>query len=273
MFDYLYTEAKFTFNESGQTGEKTIFGGIVSIFTILVSLGCTGYFTYRLFNKDDSSIILSSEIDPYVNITYSHRIPFLVRFSDAYSIPYTNETSRLYNIYLRFWYGGSNNSKNEDVYQSFDNITISKCNINEHFGEYKEYFIDVPDLESYYCPDLRQYNQTLYGIYGGTKPFSYLQFYFTSCLNETMNNTCFDKDYINKILSDIYLDLLSIGFKMDSLKKTVSKIERKSERFSISNSVYKRIWMYLRKINYITDDGIIFTRKNEENLHLEKCKN
>jgi hypothetical protein len=36
MFDYLYTEAKFTFNESGQTGEKTIFGGIVSIFTILV---------------------------------------------------------------------------------------------------------------------------------------------------------------------------------------------------------------------------------------------
>ena len=268
MFDYLYTEAKFTFNESGQTGEKTIFGGIVSIFTILVSLGCTGYFTYRLFNKDDSSIILSSEIDPYVNITYSHRIPFLVRFSDAYSIPYTNETSRLYNIYLRFWYGGSNNSKNEDVYQSFDNITISKCNINEHFGEYKEYFIDVPDLESYYCPDLRQYNQTLYGIYGGTKPFSYLQFYFTSCLNETMNNTCFDKDYINKILSDIYLDLLSIGFKMDSLKKTVSKIERKSERFSISNSVYKRIWMYLRKINYITDDGIIFTRKNEENFHL-----
>ena len=268
MFDYLYTEAKFTFNESGQTGEKTIFGGIVSIFTILVSLGCSGYFTYRLFNKDDSSIILSSEIDPYVNITYSHRIPFLVRFSDAYSIPYTNETSRLYNIYLRFWYGGSNNSKNEDVYQSFDNITISKCNINEHFGEYKEYFIDVPDLESYYCPDLRQYNQTLYGIYGGTKPFSYLQFYFTSCLNETMNNTCFDKDYINKILSDIYLDLLSIGFKMDSLKKTVSKIERKSERFSISNSVYKRIWMYLRKINYITDDGIIFTRKNEENFHL-----
>ena len=26
--------------------------------------------------------------------------------------------------------------------------------------------------------------------------------------------------------------------------------------------------MYLRKINYITDDGILFTRKNEENFHL-----
>ena len=268
MFDYLYTEAKFTFNESGQTGEKTIFGGIISIFTIIVSLGCIGYFTYRLFNKDDSSIILSSEIDPYVNITYSHRIPFLVRFSDSYSIPYENQSSRLYNVYLRFWYGGTNNSSIDDIYQSFDTIKISKCNINEHFGEYKEYFNDVPDLESYFCPDLRKYNQTIYGIYGGTKPFSYLQFYFTSCLNETMNNTCFSKDYINKILSDVYLDLLSIDFKMDSLKKTVSKIEMKSERFSISNSVYKRIWMYLRKINYITDDGILFTRKNEENFHL-----
>ena len=63
-----------------------------------------------------------------------------------------------------------------------------------------------------------------------------------------MNNTCFGKDYINKILSDVYLDLLSIEFKIYSLKKTVSKLERKSERFSISNSVYKRIWMYLRKI-------------------------
>jgi len=41
--------------ETPQTGEKTIFGGIISIFTIIVSLGCIGYFTYRLFNKDDSS--------------------------------------------------------------------------------------------------------------------------------------------------------------------------------------------------------------------------
>ena len=31
---------------------------------------------------------------------------------------------------------------------------------------------DIPNIDSYYCPDLRQYNQTIYGIYGGTKPFS-----------------------------------------------------------------------------------------------------
>ena len=267
--DYLYTEAKFTFNDEGETGQKTIFGGIISIITIIFSLSLTSYFTYRLFHKRDFSIILSTETDPYVNITYSHRIPFLVRFSDSYSVPYNNQTSRLYNVYLKLWYGGTNNSENEnDTYQYFDEIKVSKCNIDEHFGEYKEYFKNIPNIDSYFCPDFRKYNQTIYGIYGGIKPFSYLHFYFAKCLNETMNNTCFDSDYIEKILSGLYLDLIYITFKMNSLEENVVETEIKSERFLISNSVYKRIWIFLRKINYITDDGILFTKEKKEIFHL-----
>ncbi len=267
--DYLYNEAKFTFNDKGETGQKTIFGGIISIITIVISLSLTGYFIYRLLKKKDSSIILSTESDPYINITYSHRMPFLVRFSDSYSVPYKNQTSRLYNVYLRLWYGGSNNSENEnDTYQSFDEIKVSQCNINEHFGEYKEYFKDIPNIDSYYCPDLRQYNQTIYGIYGGTKPFSYLHFYFARCLNETMNNTCFNDDYIEKILSGLYLDVIYIGFNMNSLKQNAVQTEIKSERFLVSNSVYKRIWIFINKIYYITDDGIIFANEKKEMFHL-----
>ena len=37
--DYLYTEAKFTFNKEGETGKKTIFGGIISIISVIISLG------------------------------------------------------------------------------------------------------------------------------------------------------------------------------------------------------------------------------------------
>ena len=267
--DFLYSEAKFTFNEKGDTGYKTIFGGIISIITIFASIGATLYFISRLLNKEDSSVILSTETDFYVNITYSHLLPFMVRFSDSYSVPYTNQTSRLYNVYLRLWFGGTNDSNSEESSQQYyDLINVSKCNINQHFGEYKQYFENDPDLDTYYCPDLRQFNQTIYGIYGGYKPYSYLHFYFAKCLNSTMNNTCFEEDYINKKLSGTYLDVKFIGYKMDSLKEKVSTIEIKSERFLVSNSVYKRIWMYIRKIRYITDNGIVFSSKKEETFHL-----
>ena len=265
--DYLYREAKFTFNKEGETGKKTIFGGIISIISIIISLGFTGYFSYRLLYRKDSSLILSTLTDQYINITYSHKLPFMVRFSDSYSIPYINETSRLYNIYLRLWFGGTNNTEEENR-QYFDTIKVSKCDINKHFGEYKELFKEISDLNTYYCPDLRDYNQTIYGIYGGTKPFSYIHFYFVQCLNESMNNTCFDEDYINKILSATYLDIKLIDYKMDSLKNKVGNIEIKSERFLISNSVYKRIWVYIRKINYITDTGLAFSSNKEETFHL-----
>ncbi len=267
-FDFLCAEAKFTFNEKGETGYKTIFGGIMSLLSIITSIGFTIYFLFRLFNKVDSTVILSTETDHYVNITYSYKLPFMVRFSDSYSIPYLNQTSRLYNIYLRLWYGGSNNTNlEENSQQLYDQIEVSKCDINKHFGEYKKYFENDPDLESYYCPELRKYNQTIYGIYGGYKPFSYMHFYFAKCLNSTMNNTCFDENYINNKLSGTYLDVKFIGYKMHSLKKKVSEIEIKSERFLVSNSVYKRIWMYIRKIRYITDYGLILSKKEEDTFH------
>ena len=265
--DHFYREAKFTFNKKGETGKKTIFGGILSIMSLIISLGFTGYFSNRLLCGKDSSLILSTLTDQYINITYSHKLPFMVRFSDSYSIPYINDTSRLYNIYLRLWFGGSNNTEEENR-QHFDTIKVSKCDINKHFGEYKELFKEISDLNTYYCPDLRDYNQTIYGIYGGTKPFSYIHFYFVQCLNESMNNTCFDEDYINKILSATYLDIKLIDYKMDSLKNKVGNIEIKSERFLISNSVYKRIWVYIRKINYITDTGLAFSSNKEETFHL-----
>ena len=55
--DYLYTEAKFTFNKEGETGKKTIFGGIISIISIIISLGFTGYFSYRLLYRKKRFII------------------------------------------------------------------------------------------------------------------------------------------------------------------------------------------------------------------------
>ena len=76
--DHFYREAKFTFNKKGETGKKTIFGGILSIISLIISLGFTGYFSNRLLYRKDSSLILSTLTDQYINITYSHKLPFMV---------------------------------------------------------------------------------------------------------------------------------------------------------------------------------------------------
>ena len=44
QFDFLSTEAKFTFNKKGETRVKTFIGGIISIISVITSLGLSLYF-------------------------------------------------------------------------------------------------------------------------------------------------------------------------------------------------------------------------------------
>ena len=58
----------------------------------------------------------------------------------------------------------------------------------------------------------------------------------------------------------------TIDYAIKSYKKDVRELTIKSERFMLSLSVYKRIWMYLNNIQYITDNGYFFTKDEEINF-------
>ena len=47
----------------------------------------------------------------------------------------------------------------------------------------------------------------------------------------------------------------TIDYAIKSYKKDIKELTIKSERFMLSLSVYKRIWMYLNNIQYITNNG------------------
>ena len=68
------------------------------------------------------------------------------------------------------------------------------------------------------------------------------------------------------ILSNVYLDMRTMDYAIKSYKKNVRELTIKSERFMLSLSVYKRIWMYLNNIQYITDNGYFFTKDEEINF-------
>ena len=105
-------------------------------------------------------------MNPYINLTYSNKLPFLLRISDTNSLPY-DEDNKLYYITSSVWFGGSNDtSLLGTASQTSQSLNISKCNLDIHFtDEFKSYFDKFENLSSYYCLLPRNYSQTIYGLY------------------------------------------------------------------------------------------------------------
>ena len=262
--DFLYQEAHFTLNKNGDTGLKTVFGGILSLIAILLSILVSFYFIIRLLLKKDATVIVSTKQDSNINLLYSYKLPFLFRLTDTFATPL--DYLKIYDVKVNFWYNIPNVNDNITI-QHYTNLTFKKCNIYEHLNDFKKYFINDKDLESFFCLDPRDDNITFFGSYGDINPFSFLHFEFFICNNQTKNNQCFSKDIIKKILNDAYLDLRYINYNIESNKKKVKSISIKSERIPISYSIYKRLWINLKTIEFITDNGLIFSRNKKEIFH------
>ena len=263
--DFLYHEAHFTFNKHGDPGLKTVIGGYLSLITILLSIFISFYFIILLFLKKDATVIFSSKQDSNINLLYSYKLPFLFRLSDRVSYPL--EHLNLYEVKVNFWYSIPSLNGNITV-QQYTNLTYKKCNLYEHFDdEYKKYFINDKDLETFFCLDPRNKNITLFGSYGDIKSFSIIHFDFYICNNETMKNQCLSKENIQTILNDAYLDLRYINYNIESNKQHVKTIYIKNERIPISYSVFKRLWINFKTIEFISDNGFIFSRSSTEIFH------
>jgi hypothetical protein len=67
---------------------------------------------------------------------------------------------------------------------------------------------------------------------------------------------------MNKLLKATYLDVLTIDYNLDitNSRDKPFKPYVRSDRHSISNTVYKRVWMYMEHIDYIKDTGLLFEK-------------
>jgi len=263
-YDFLSHKAHFTFNELGDIRNKTLIGGLLSLFTIILSSSFIIYFFYKLIFKEDTSIIFTTEKDNKMTIPYSYKLPFMFRLSDTYSISLSEKN--LYNITLLVWYSYFDNETNELI-QNYDKVIVEKCNIDNHFSDYKNLFYNIRDLDNYFCPRIRNKNQSLFGIYGDNKPFLYYVFYFSKCINNTNeNNNCLPDLEIEKKLSDIYLDIKYISY-LNPKYSNKGEIIIKNDRFIVSSSIYKRIWLFFNYVKYKIDNGIFFPSYIKSEYH------
>ena len=188
----------------------------------------------------------------------------MFRLSDTYSISLSEKN--LYNITLLVWYSYFDNETNELI-QNYDKVIVEKCNIDNHFSDYKNLFYNIRDLDNYFCPRIRNKNQSLFGIYGDNKPFLYYVFYFSKCINNTNeNNNCLPDLEIEKKLSDIYLDIKYISY-LNPKYSNKEEIIIKNDRFIVSSSIYKRIWLFFNYVKYKIDNGIFFPSYIKSEYH------
>ena len=147
--DFFDHKVSLTINSKGETGYKTFIGGIISIISIILSFICVIYFLQRMLLRKDISVIFSNQINPFKNISYSHKLPFLLRLTDTNSLPF-EEDDKLYYITASVWYGGTNDTNiSYSAKQTSVSLNIGKCDIDKHFTkEFKEYFIDFPEILS-----------------------------------------------------------------------------------------------------------------------------
>ena len=70
-----------------------------------------------------------TQINPFINLTYSHKLPFLLRLTDK-----NEEDEKLYYITASIWYGGTNDTSLSGIAPQFSvSLNVSKCDINKHF--------------------------------------------------------------------------------------------------------------------------------------------
>ena len=250
--DMYSSEVYFTIN-SGNKRIQTIYGGLITITATIAMITLSVLFLIQFFQGSSSSVLSKDESTEDLNITLNN-YPFMLRLSTE-KVHVYNDTARLYSITLKLKVGGGNYTS-----QWTDDIAMEPCDINKHFGEYAYLFKEIEDIDTFFCPVGRMANQSVVGIYGGEKVFQYYHFYITMCVNSTESSNCYDEATMTKYLKATYLDVRTVDYNLDSNgahDKPYSLFVR-SDRHSISNTVYKRIWMYMESIDYYKDIGLVF---------------
>ena len=68
-FDYLSDQVFFTFNKEGETRNKTTYGGIISIISIILMIITGIYFFIKIIMRENKYLITSVETSQHLNLS------------------------------------------------------------------------------------------------------------------------------------------------------------------------------------------------------------
>lgn len=236
----------------GSKQNKNLFGGIISILMTTLIFGGSIFFVSQFFDRSQLSLISNFEEDPNVSVKNFNKLPLMVRLSGNLNALIPDNFYKVSFLALTF-------DESQGSAQTSFPVNMQKCNIENNFGDKKDLFKDIKDIESYYCPVWdREFD--LRGIYGSTN-YTYGIMFFSPCVE---SSDCADRKSVYSSLSGSYLDYITLTNSIQHYSSDPHKEALFKGRIAVSSSIYKRVWIYFEKIIYITDFGYIFEEKSEK---------
>lgn len=266
IIDILSIEPKIMY--FGNSRFKTWFGGLFSILSIIAILVLSFYFCLKTLGRDSTTIVYNQDATIYPTLNIS-KFSIMISLVDGNAQPLT-EQERYWGLMVELW-EFDDELKNGTLQnkQTINQIKFKKCDLQTDFGEYAHYFDNATHVSDYYCIVPNQNNLTLYGVYGDSKPQSFLYFYINRCMNGyDGKSNCHPMTKINNALINTYISLRYIDYDvLHNNQKTPYRPYMRTEGLPISSTIYKRFFINKKNVEYTTDYELVFDDSRVENFH------
>jgi hypothetical protein len=248
-------------NYRGKTKYKSLTGGMMSILIIIFTIIGLIYFGRELYEKRYPIMISSTSFNPMPSNSSlnSENFPFFLAVEDysnnlEYFIDNTiyEMTAR---IYKRIVYKDQQGNFKVNITKTY--IKLEQCNINKHFSNVEDIYGNYL-LEKAWCirPEDNHFIKGDYSV----NEFYELQFYVTPCWNRTENNNkCQSQVEIAKRLDGAYV-VYDYGYYFLSPKNYTHPLNRRNKELftRVTTYTYKKVFSYMKKLNFTTDSGLVF---------------
>ena len=247
--DLFGTKPRFLID--GYKSQRSYIGAFISIICCSCVFMFFIYFFEKILSHSKPNMVVSNLIDDLPDKYY-----FTDDFVFAISLQFPNYTNyvnesiyflKLYDVEYQFLEDNSYIFKEKE-------IPITLCS-NYNIKVLPEYFGGL-NLKQLYCANFSGYY--LEGEYG-QKKWRTLNFKFSKCRNFSNYNNCLNQEEIDEYLQSGYVDI----FMTDQMIvpkdfKNPTKIYGKNIFDSINGKEYMDYWIYLKRLEVQTDEGIVF---------------
>ena len=240
---------------------KTIFGGIITIFVIFISIISTIFFSQELLFRKCPYINLSTEI--YNN---PKRINYYNNFEFAIGIK--NPNNNLFEINESIYYIKAFLIKtiinSTGTYNIKENINMKSCNeiFNESNINYN--LFKNLSLDNLYCISNEQnnINDIYINEHYGNNYFQRIEILLYECTNLT-NNNCSSENEINNFLNTtLSYYIINNNIRTNNHKNPFQRIINEYNYY-LSNKLFISLNQNIHHLEIETDDGFMFTTYNK----------
>jgi hypothetical protein len=245
----------------GEKRYKTSFGSLMSIITLTAILAFVFYFFIEMINRNKINLI-SNQKTKFNNTLDLSDYPFMFKIATVKGDAFKNTiVLPIVNVWT---YPPMSNGT-----PIIETVKVETCDINIHFGKFKDLFTKLNGIETHYCLPPGSF-KTLTGIEGDLiNGYTRFFIYITTCTNSTSTKAQCDTDaVIIKSLTDIspYMFIYAIDYEIDNENnKQPMQPYVKLNRLLLSPQAKYRHTLNLKKIFYTSDDGFVF----EDNTQFE----